>query len=426
MRRAASILTLLAASCLVPVLLLTERLRRMISPVASAPTDPLFCYSQVLWDDVWQRPQEYASRTARHRRVVYCAPVQVHNWIRTLRGRWSAVKEFRSDGRDLVVLSPLVFSGHFKNRMIFELNCRIVAAHAAPWLRGARTADCVVNTPFAAPVVERLFKSPSPSRPGLRTLAYDVIDDFTVFDWSPAFGKVLDACLMESADVVFTGTYELLKERRVARPEAEFVACGVDFELFSTPAAEPEDLKDLPRPIIGYFGTVSDRLDLDLLDKVARRFPQATLAVVGPVHLSESVLPRGAGNVRYLGLKPHARLPGYAQAFDVGLIPFRLTEAALKLNPVKTLEYLAAGLPVVSTAIPDVVRFFSDAVSVAADADEFAEMVGRCLDAPDPARREAGLELARRGSWEAMTRRINELVAGDAPAKSAVRSNASL
>lgn len=416
MNRLKLLIAALAAAPAVLTLLLLERmrwalhLRRPLSGKGSETGPLLFSYSQVLWDDVWQRPQEHAWRTAARRPVVFCAPVQLHNWLRTLRGRWRPVAVHRRAEYDLVILSPLVFSGHFKSRRIFELNCRLIAAHARPWLRQAASIDCVTNTPYGVPVIERLFGLGARRSSLLRTLTYDVIDDFTAFDWSPAFGRELDVRLMREADVVLTGTWELRDQRAAVRPETEFIPCGVDFDAFHRPAPEPEDLRGLPRPLIGYFGTISDRLDLELLDKVASSFPHGTLVMVGPVHLPDHILPRGAGNVRYLGLKPHDALPGYAQAFDVGLIPFRLTEATLKLNPVKTLEYLAAGLPVVSTAIPDVMRFFSDAVLVAADHDEFMNHIARCLTEPDTTRQQAGVELARRASWEEMTRRMNEII----------------
>lgn len=387
---------------------LLYRLRMLFQGGSAQREKILFSYSQVLWDDVWQRPQEYAWRTALQRPVVYCAPVQLHNWLRTLRRRWRPVVQETGNNRRLTVLSPLILSGHFKSRWIFNLNCRLTAAFVRPWLPAEGQVDCVVNTPYAVPVIDELFHAGRLGKEvAPRVLVYDVIDDFTAFDWSPAFGRELDARLMQMADVILTGTHELLVQRRVLRPEAEFIPCGVDWDLFSAPRPEPADLSALPRPLIGYFGTISDRLDLDLLDKVARAFPDGSLAMVGPVHLPDSILPRGAGNIRYLGLKPHLDLPGYAQAFDVGLIPFALNEATVKLNPVKTLEYLAAGLPVVSTAIPDVERFFSDAVMVGRTHEEFVALVRQCLEAPDEGRRQAGREMARRASWQVMTEQMN-------------------
>ncbi len=108
---------------------------------------------------------------------------------------------------------------------------------------------------------------------------------------------------LTKADVVTTGTYELWNMHRVQRPDAEFIQCGVDFELFNRPAGPmPEDLAGLPQPMIGYWGSISDRLDFRLLEKLARQLPQASLVLIGPVRTS-LLLPQ-APNIYYLGLKP--------------------------------------------------------------------------------------------------------------------------
>lgn len=371
---------------------------------------PLFSFSQVIWDDVWQRPQEFAWRASEEVPVVYCSPVQVHNWLFSLGRRWKPVQVF-GKGRQLVVLSPLILSGHYKSAFVFRLNCWIIAAHSKSWL-GSERVRCVVNTPFAVPVLGAVFPggfgraNQGQAVPGqLERLVYDVIDDFTAFDWAPEWAKGLDRRLLEEADAILTGTYELLAARKSIRPDTDFVACGVDFEGFNSPKPEPADLGGLQKPTIGYFGTISERVDLELIAAIATKYPEASVVLIGPVHFAESELPRAA-NIHYLGLKRHDHLPAYAQAFAVGLIPFRITEATLKLNPVKTLEYLAAGVPVVSTAIPDVERFFSTAVSVARSQDEFVLEVGKALSNPNTQRREIGLEMARTASWQEMTRRM--------------------
>lgn len=362
----------------------------------------LFSFSQVIWDDVWQRPQEHAWRSAVKHDVVYCAPVQLHNWFWNLGRRFRQVKTYQRGAGSLLVLSPLVFSGHFKSRFVHEVNCAIIAWHARLWMGRHTAVHCVANTPFALRPIQRLFYRDGQRSTSLRRLVYDVIDDFTAFDWSPDFGKTFDSDMLKMADAVLTGTHQLAR----ALINSTFIPCGVNFTEFSTPAPAPADIAKLRKPVIGYFGTISERIDLDLIAEICEAYPHAAVVLIGPIHFQQAGLPHKP-NLHYLGLKPHEQIPAYAQAFDVGLIPFRLTPATLQLHPVKTLEYLAAGIPVVSTALPDVEHFYSGIVDVAHSRHEFIELVGKRLDRVDPTRIAAGIERARRASWEAMTDRIN-------------------
>ncbi|MBX7244841.1 MAG: glycosyltransferase [Candidatus Sumerlaeaceae bacterium] len=335
--------------------------------------------------------------------VIFCAPVQVHNWLFTLGSRWKPVQTIPGTGK-LIVLSPLIFSGHYRSEWVFWLNCRLIAWQVSTWLKDAGELAVVCNTPFGWPVIESLPKNPPSAVVGM----YDVIDDFTAFPWSPWFGRELNSKLIKWADVIVTGTGELERQIAEERPDVEFVPCGVDFELFHDgDFAEPADMRDIPLPRIGYFGSISDRLDCGLLSAIAAQNPNASLVLVGPVHLGMGSLPQGK-NIFYLGLKKHHDVPGYVRQFAVGLIPFVLNDATRKLNPVKTLEYLAAGVPVVSTALPDLVRYFEDVVHVAHSPQEFLDAVRDAIANGAGARKELGIERAREASWDVMTQRMLE------------------
>ena len=402
----------LLVSPLVVLLLLWQLLRLALGLQRRPRGEVVFSYSQVMWDEVWQRPQEFAWRLSAGHPVVFVAPVQVHRWLFTLGRRWKPVQVFR-EGRDLVVLSPLVFSGHYKSGPVFALNSLLLAALGRAWLRDATVVRAVVNTPFADQVVDAMFFLGGERDRRLGRMMFDFIDDFAAFEWAPPGGRRMEQRLLGRSDVVITGTNELLEQVRPAAPGAEFIPCGVDFELFGTEAPEPADLAPLPRPIIGYFGSISERIDTVLISRLADEFPGATLLMVGPVHLDAESTPR-APNIHYTGLRPHDALPGYARRFAVGLIPFRITPATLKLNPVKTLEYLAAGVPVVSTEIPDVVRFFGGVVRIAEDHDRFVAHVRETLSVVDEARRDRGVAMARGASWQAMADRMEAALWGGA------------
>ncbi|MCX7964467.1 MAG: glycosyltransferase [Candidatus Sumerlaea chitinivorans] len=379
------------------------------------PAECVWIVSEVMWDEVWQRPQELARRLSRESVVVYISPVQLHRYLFSLRNRW---RPFRAEGSCLV-LSPLIFPLHYRFAPIYALNCVMMAWLLRWWLPKSLRVRVVCNSPFAWPFLTRLFFRSGKRSPNLARLLYDVIDDFPSFEWAPSYARALEEQFLTKADVVTTGTYELWNMHRVQRPDAEFIQCGVDFELFNRPAGPmPEDLAGLPQPMIGYWGSISDRLDFRLLEKLARQLPQASLVLIGPVRTSLP-LPH-APNIYYLGLKPHEELPRYAQHFSVGLIPFLVNEATEKLNPVKTLEYLAAGIPVVSTELPDIVRFFSHAVIVARDADDFIAKVREAIESPDLDRIRAGIAMAQNASWDYLAKRFATRLFGSDSATMAV------
>jgi glycosyltransferase involved in cell wall biosynthesis len=240
---------------------------------------------------------------------------------------------------------------------------------------------------------------------------YDIIDDFPAFSWAPKDSRELEKVLLQRSDCIITGTLALEKMHRATRPDARFIPCGVDFDLFHTPQIKPTMLEHVTKPIIGYFGTISERIDISLLKLIESEIPEASLVLIGPVHLGTSDLPHSS-RIYYPGLIPHNQLAGFAQQFSVAIIPFCITEATNKLNPVKTLEYMAAGVPVVSTALPDIVQLFASYVSVAMDHEEFIAHIRRILKTPPVDQISAASKLARESSWQAMTDRILEFLEG--------------
>lgn len=401
MKTFSKILFAVTGLLLIPAFLGLALVRRFLYARTIPGATAVFVYSQVIWDEVWQRPQQYAWLTSTQQPVIYCAPVQVHNLL-YLGKKWKPIRAINTDGRDLLVISPLVFSGHFKSRIIHEINALLISWHIRLAIKGSVRLKVMVNTPFALRVIDHLRASSSVQ---ITRLVFDVIDDFTIFEWSPPFGKEFDQRLSKNADAIIAGTHELAS----ARPDTPFIPCGVDFDLFSSPANQPSEMQQLPRPIIGYFGTISERIDLDLIAKIADEFPSASVVMVGPIHFASDALPR-RGNIHYLGLRRHNDLPAFAQHYDVGLIPFRLTEATIRLNPVKTLEYLAAGLPVVATALPDLKRFYADLVYLAEDHDQFLQQVHRAINERNPDFIRHGIERARKASWQSMADEMNRLL----------------
>ncbi len=360
-------------------------------------------YSQVCWWGVWQRPQEVAKGMTEYHRVLYISPVQVHECLMRYPD-WKFIERI-DKGRGITVFSPMIFSGHYRWGLIFRINRLLILSELRWLLRKERPVIFFTNSPFVDYLVPRLRTS---------KVIYDVIDDFTAFDWAPQNASRMERYLLSSADIVFTGTYALYKKKKSFCKDATFIPCGVDFSRFqrpedTNPEPEPEDIQGLPRPIIGYAGTLSERIDTSILSGLAERLPDASIVLIGPVHRSLGRPPR-AHNIHYLGLKRHEELPAYLHRFDVALLPFRLTKAAMAINPVKTLEYLAAGCVVVSTAIPDVERFYADVVVIASNPEEFVEKVTFVLHTHNEERIKRGIEFARRASWQKMVDDMEQII----------------
>ena len=373
----------------------------------------LFLYSQVVWDEVWQRPQELALRIARERPVLFFCPVQIHRLYDSLRG-WSRTQVIEREGGKLAVFTPLIFPGEYKSRLIRRLNALVVHLEARIIVGDGVGVTLLTNSPFSLPLVEAM---------DWRCVVYDVIDDFTGFDWSPPESVAMHERLLLRCDAVTTGTGTLLDDVSVLRPDAEYAPSGVRADRFLMPTeaapAVPHDLKGLNGPLVGYTGSISDRLDRDLIAEAARRRPDVQFVFVGPVHGSFGPKPE-APNLHFLGLKPHEALPAYLWQFDLAIMPFRQTAATRAINPVKTLEYLAAGRVTLSMPIPDLERFYSDVVVIADSREDFLAKIDELLTSGNEERRLRGIERAKSTSWDAMATQLITVIS-HAEAAGAVR-----
>jgi UDP-galactopyranose mutase len=202
------------------------------------------------------------------------------------------------------------------------------------------------------------------------------MDELANFKGAPPELLPLEQQLLGEADLVFTGGYSLYEAKRDRHPNIHPFPSSVDVGHFAqarTMAPDPLDMAGLPHPRFGFYGVVDERMDLTLLAAVADARPQWSIAIVGPVvKIREEDLPRRS-NLHYLGGKSYDALPAYLGSWDVALMPFAINEATRFISPTKTPEYLAGGLPVVSTPITDVVRHYGemDAVKIAATPDQF-------------------------------------------------------
>ncbi len=311
---------------------------------------------------------------------------------RAFRKLAAAARPLREAEPNLFVLSPLAVPAYGVGA-VRALNARLLRAQVRRALRrlGFRRPLNWVFNPAAGVVAGAL---------GEESVFYHCVDEYAAFSGVPSAAlAALEDRLLRRADLVIVSAERLYRSKSRVNPRTVLVRHGVDFEHFRR-ALDPEtvvpgEVARLPRPVLGYFGLLgADWVDVGLLERLARHFAHGSLVLVGKAAMDLSALAR-LPNVHLLGRKPYETLPAYCKGFDVALVPFPVTEVTLNANPLKAREYLAAGLPVVSTTIPEVEAL--GACRVAADADGFVRSVGEALREPGPDR--ARSESVRGQSW---------------------------
>ncbi len=362
---------------------------------------PVIVHCHLRWDFVWQRPQQIFSRLAAHHPVLFLEdPVAGAG-----EARLEITQPVPNVFRAVPVLPDQATS--------YKAQCGVVLQLVKAALRDHRLLQARFDLPL------QWFYSPMPVASfsgefGALAIVYDCMDELANFRFAPPDIAERERELLAAADVVFTGGYRLYEAKSRYHKNTHFFGCGVDAAHFGqarrASLGVPAELADLPRPVLGYFGVIDERLDYLLIERLAQAFPDATVAMVGPiVKVDPDGLPK-LPNIHWFGQRSYDELPAIVKAFDVCLMPFAMNEATRYINPTKTLEYMAAGKPIVSTAVPDVVRNFTPVVQVAHSMEEYVSAVRHALDHPDAKLIAAGIELAHNSSWDSTVSQMRELM----------------
>jgi glycosyltransferase involved in cell wall biosynthesis len=244
-------------------------------------------------------------------------------------------------------------------------------------------------------------------------VVYEVRDDYAALAPNPRTRRLVERAhrrMLGSSDLVLAVSDRLVSDIRPVRPDVELTSVGVEREFFDVTddSAAPAALRDLPRPRIGMLGNLNDRVNWDLVERLATERPEWTLSIVGPVYSAGEVTRSAVRrletlpNVHFLGAVGQSEIPSAIAAFDVCLIPYRISAAVERINPLKLYQYLAAGKPIVSTAIPIVERF-KNVVAWCQTDDEFLRAVHLALaQVGDPAQRERRRQAAVPYTWDAI------------------------
>lgn len=363
-------------------------------------------FSHLRWGFVWQRPQQFLSRFARKHRILF-----IEEPFFDVPNGGEARVEYHQVMPNVTVVAP-----HLPPTWRHE-------PHLWAKLR-EYTHNAIVEMNEAGDFDRPLlwYYSPMDSAWSLghfenRGIVYDCMDELSQFTGAPPALSKNEARLMQYADVVFTGGFELGDKKRLQHSNVHAFGCGVEVDHFGR-ATEPTtivppDIDFLPRPILGWFGVVDERVDYAMVGEMARLRPEWSFAMIGPVvKVDPNHLPHFP-NLYWLGGRDYDHLPNYCKAFDVCMMPFAINAATQFINPTKALEYMATGKPIVGTPVRDVVRQWTDIVRIAPTFEEFIRAVEDALGAgPADPRIVRGLELARRSSWDSTVSKLEDLVTG--------------
>lgn len=337
-------------------------------PPSTSPPPPLLCFSHLRWRFVYQRPQHLLSRAARTYRVYFFEEPLIED---------APAPRLDLDPQPCgaVVAAPVLPQGMGaaeRRAALRALLDRLLAPHAAEPL------TLWYYTPMALPFSDHLEAA---------LCVYDCMDELSAFRGAPPELVALERELFARADLVFTGGASLYEAKRSRHRRVYCFPSSIDAAHFAqgrhlrTGNAEPPDQASLARPRLGFFGVIDERMDLALVAAIADLRPDWQLVMIGPVaKIDPATLPRRP-NIHWLGPKAYEALPAYLAGWEVGLMPFALNEATRFISPTKTPEFLAAGVPVVSTAVRDVLRPYGEAglVAIAADAPAFVRGADRLM-----------------------------------------------
>lgn len=244
-------------------------------------------------------------------------------------------------------------------------------------------------------------------------LIYYCVDDYTEFTGASKGLKEIEEALFKQSDLVIVSAEKLFEDKRKFNENTFIIRHGTDWRHFRTALEKstkiPDEIKDLPRPVIGFHGLLADWVDYELIEKTASYFKDGSVVLIGKIAVDAERKVKildDVKNVHFLGRKPYERLPAYCKGFDVSLNPFAINELTLAANPLKVREYLAAGLKVVSTDIPEV-RIL-DHCLIGESHQDFIEKVSEAL--ANPGNREEISDSVSAESWEARIEELREIL----------------
>jgi glycosyltransferase involved in cell wall biosynthesis len=376
----------------------TRAIATKIGTEPSLPFPDVVCLSHLRWDFVFQRPQHLLTRFARQSRVFYVEEPELH----AHGGPASLSVTLRENGVHVVV-PKLPASATPEEQMALqkELLDDLLRRYAV------RRFVLWYYTPMALGFSRHLQPV---------SIVYDCMDELSAFAGAPRALRDREAELMVRADLVLTGGRSLYEAKRGLHPNVHAFPSSVDVKHFARArrgGPEPEDQANISRPRVGFFGVIDERMDMDLVRGVAEARPEWQLVFVGPTCKIDPASFPALGNVHRLGPKSYEELPAYVGGWDVAILPFARNDSTRFISPTKTPEYLAAGKPVVSTSIHDVVKPYGaeHLARIADTVPDFVAAIEAALAEDDESRIRRADQFLSTMSWQRTFSGIRELIA---------------
>ena len=367
----------------------------MLQVPPSDHTPDLICFSHLRWNFVFQRPQHLMTRCARERRVFFFEEPHISD-------TGAPRLEIEKSGGVTVVVPQLPDSLDYEDRIAAQR--MLLDEMCATY--GVTEYVAWYYTPMALAFSDHLEP---------QAIIYDCMDELSAFKGAPAVLKQREAELLKRSNLVLTGGQSLYEAKRHQHPNIHPFPSSVDAAHFAQArrmTSDPIDQAPIPHPRLGFFGVIDERMDLALIERVASARPDWHIVLLGPVvKIDPASLPQRP-NIHYLGSKQYMDLPQYVAGWDVALLPFARNEATRFISPTKTPEYMAAGKPVVSTSIRDVVRPYGQQglVRIADDAPSFVRACVAAMAEDTTKRITLADAFLRQTSWDGTWSRIRVLM----------------
>lgn len=324
----------------------------------SAEYYDMIVFSHLRWQFVYQRPQHIISRMAKTMKILFVEEPLAY--------------DENEDSGNIIIIDEMlhVLQPNVKDiPSIASIIPKYVSNESIPfgWFYSAVFYSLLDTVHF-------------------ENVIYDCVDELSLFKNAPEHLFNQEKYLITQANIIFTAGKSLYEIKKQYHKNVYCFPNSVDQYHFAKALngiAIPDDITHLKSPIVGYCGVIDERIDLELLYEVAKKLPNVSFAMIGPlVGISEDELPKEP-NIHYFGLRLYNQLPNYLKAFDIAMMPFVVNDSTKFISPVKTLEYMAAGRPIISTKINEVVKNHGISVSLIETADEFSEAIQFSLDKRD-------------------------------------------
>ena len=379
----------------------------------------IICISSIDWDFIWQGHQEIMSTLARNsNRVLFIENTGVRapglgdvSRIKDRIKNWcKGVKGIRKETDNLYIFSPLVLPFPY-SRVARWINKRLILSILNRWIKVMDFSDPIIltflPTPLSIDIADNIVK---------KLFVYYCIDNFSVSSVAANKIKKSEERLLKHIDLVFVTSGELYNYCSRYNDKVYKFPFAVNFKEFEKVRLEdvsiPGEFKNIEHPIIGYVGGVHKWIDQDLIKDLAKKYMQYSFVFIGPVQTGVAKL-QGFKNIYFLGKKEHDKLPFFIKYFDVGIIPYLISEYTNNVYPTKLNEYLALGKPVISTQLPEIIEFnkeYGDIVYVSKDKEKFGEHINKAINEDNHILRNRRIEVSRDNSWDVRIEKMSRLM----------------